>query len=183
MWTKLVTRIAGFALVAGLLSASAPLVFTFEGSFSDSAVVREMVESQIAAGDGFIQTGAFGQAEGAYQVAATLDRARGATPVEAVRRIANLRFYRGDYDGAAKALVHLADEAAAAGDRRTEFWASIDAAYLSRLGGDDKGLERSITRAQELLDSGLFSGYEQDEVTRIVTSRDLTVFAPHLTSW
>lgn len=183
MLIKIVSRSLTLALVAAVLTASAPSVITFHGTLDDSPVVEAMVESQIAAGDGFLQGGKFGSAVQAYEIAATLDRARGALPVEASRRAANALFYQGDYDAAAKALVELADEAAAAGARKTEFWASLDAANMDRLSGDAAGLERSLTRAQLLLDSSAFSDAERDEVIRIVTSGDLRVLAPHLTSW
>ncbi len=183
MLFKILLRSSTLAVVAAALTASAPRVFTFDGSLDNSAVVEAMVESQIAAGDGFLQSRRFGSAVQAYEVAATLDRARGAIPVEAVRRTANARFYQGDYDGAAEALARLADEAAAAGDLEAEFWAALDAANMDRLAGDGEGLERSITRAQLVLDSPAFSEAERDEVIRSVTNSDLRVFAPHLTSW
>lgn len=183
MWMKVLARSLVLVTLVGLLTASAPRVFNHDGNLPDSAVVREMVESQLAAGDGFMKRGALGSAEQAYRVAAMLDRARGATPTTALRRIANLRFFQEDYKGAARALDGLAEEAAAGGDRRAEFWASVDAAYLERLAGDREGLERSITRAQLLLDSDAFSEAERDGVTLTVTTKDLRVFAPHLGSW
>jgi hypothetical protein len=183
MTYKILLRSLTLAAVAVVLTASAPRVFTFHGSLDNSAVVEAMVESQIAAGDGFVQSQKFGLAVQAYEVAATLDRARGALPVEALRRTANARFYQGEYDAAAEALAELADEAAAAGDARSEFWAALDAASMDRLAGDDEGLERSITRAQLLLDSPAFSEEARDDVLRAVTDSDLRVFAPHLTSW
>lgn len=183
MLLKITVRSITLALVAAVLTAGVPRVITFDGSLHDSAVVETMVESQIAAGDGFMQSRQFGSAEQAYDVAATLTRARGVTPVAEMRRIANARFFQEDYDGAAEALADLAAEAAAAGDRRTEFWASLDAAKMKRLAGDDEGLERWITRAQQLLDSGTFSAAERDEVIRTVTNADFRVVAPHLSSW
>ncbi|MGD8699025.1 MAG: hypothetical protein PVJ43_07025 [Gemmatimonadales bacterium] len=183
MTLKIVFRSLVLAVIAAVLTASAPRVITFDGSLEDSAVVEAMVESQIAAGDGFVQSHKFGLAVQAYEVAATLDRARGAMPVEAVRRTANALFYQGDYNGASAALTDLADEAVAAGDALTEFWAALDAANMERLAGDADGLERSITRAQLLLDSPAFSETARAEVLRTVTDSDLRVFAPHLTSW
>jgi hypothetical protein len=183
MFIKVFIRSLTLTVVAAVLVAGAPRVITFNGSLHDSAVVEAMVESQIAAGDGFMQSREFGSAEEAYQVAATLDRARGVIPIEAVRRTANARFYQGNYDGAAEALADLAVAAAAAGDQETEFWASLDAAKLDRLAEDDEGLERWITRAQLLLDSGTFSEAQRDELIRTVTDSDLKIFAPHLSAW
>jgi hypothetical protein len=183
MFIKVLVRSITLAVVAAVLVAGAPRVITFDGSLHDSAVVEAMVESQIAAGDGFMQSREFGSAEEAYEVAATLDRARGVIPIEAMRRTANARFYQGNYDGAAQALANLAVEAAAAGDRETEFWASVDASNLDRLAGDDEGLERWITRAQLLVDSGTFSEAERDQLIRTATNSDLKVFAPHLGTW
>jgi hypothetical protein len=183
MLFKIFSHSSALVLAAAALTASAPSVFTFHGSLDDSPVVEAMVESQIAAGDGFLRSAQFGAAVQAYEVAATLDRARGELPVEALRRVANARFYQGDFEGAAEALVGLADEAAAATASQTEFWACLDAATMDRLAGDREGLERSVTRAQILLDSAAFSDGERDEVIRTVMHSDLKVFAPHLTSW
>jgi hypothetical protein len=183
MFIKIFVRSLTLAVVATVLVAGAPRVITFDGSLHNSAVVEAMVESQIAAGDGFMQSREFGSAEEAYEVAATLERARGVIPIEAVRRAANARFYQGDYDGAARALADLAVEAAAAGDSQTEFWASLDASNLDRLAGNDEGLERWITRAQILLDSGAFSEAERDQLIRTATDGDLRIFAPHLSAW
>ena len=183
MLFKILSHTSALAIAAAALTASAPSVFTFHGSLDDSPVVEAMVESQIAAGDGFLRNAQFGAAVQAYEVAATLDRARGALPVEASRRIANARFYQGDFEGAAETLVGLADEAAAATAPQTEFWACLDAANMDRLAADREGLERSLTRAQLLLDSAAFSDSERDEVIRTVTDSDLRVFAPHLISW
>jgi hypothetical protein len=183
MLLKIIFHSLTLALVAVALTASAPSVFTFHGSLDNSPVVEAMVESQIAAGDGFLQGGQYGSAVQAYEVAAILDRALGVVPVEALRRTSNARFYQGDYDGAAKALVELADEAAAANTPKVEFWASLDAANMDRLAGDAQRMERSLTRAQLLLDSSAFSEAEREEVIRTVTDSDLRVFAPHLASW
>jgi len=183
MLFKILLRSLTLAFVAIGLTASAPRLITFDGSLDNSAVVEAMVESQIAAGDGFVQSRQFGSAVQAYEVAATLDRARGLVPVEALRRMANARYYQGHYNGAVEALARLADEAAAAGDPATEFWAALDAAIMGRLVGDDTGLERMITRAQLLLDSPSFSEAERADVIRIVTDSDFRVFAPHLASW
>jgi hypothetical protein len=180
---KIVFRSLTLAFLAVGLTASAPRVITFDGSLDNSAVVEAMVESQIAAGDGFVQSQKFGLAVQAYEVAATLDRARGSLPVKAMRRTANARFYQGDYEAAAQVLAGLADEAAAAGDARVEFWAALDAANMARLAGDRAGLERAITRAQIVLDSPAFSEEARDDVVRAVTDSDLRVFAPHLTCW
>ena len=182
MLFRILLRSLTFAFVAVGLTASAPRLITFDGSLEDSAVVEAMVESQIAAGDGFVQSRQYGSAVQAYEVAATIDRARGLVHVEALRRMANARYYQGHYDGAVEALARLADEAAAAGEQDTEFWAVLDAAVMGRLAGDDTGLERMITRAQLLLDSSAFSEAERDDVISIVTDSDFRVFAPHLAS-
>lgn len=183
MLIKIVSRFSFLALAAAILTAGAPSLITFHGNLDNSPVVAAMVESQVAAGDGFLQNGQFGSAVQAYEVAATLDRAIGQLPVEAARRVANARYYQGDYDTAADVLADLADEAAAAGDTWTEFWASLDAANMDRLAGDGEGLERLLTRAQLLLDSSAFSDSEREEVIHTVTNGDLKVFAPHLSSW
>lgn len=183
MLFKIVSRSLTLALLAALLTAGAPSVITFHGNLDNSPVVAAMVESQIAAGDGFLQNGQFGSAVQAYEVAATLDRAIGELPVEATRRVANARFYQGDYERAAEVLADLADEAAAAGAPEAEFWASLDAANMDRLVGDNEGLERWLTRAQLLLDSSAFSDLQREEVIHAATNGDFKVFAPHLASW
>lgn len=172
-----------FLLGATVLTASAPSILGSGASLEDSEIVKEMVTAQIAAGDRFMLGSQFGHAEGAYRVAAALERARGRLPVEAVRRMANARYFQGDLREAATHLADLADDAAAAGERQVEFWAAIDAAYISRLAGDDEGLRTHITRAQMLLDTGTFPQDEVDDVVATVTSRDLRVFAPHLATW
>jgi hypothetical protein len=183
MSMKLYVHILLFALAGTVLTASTPSILGSGGSLEDSAIAKEMVAAQIAAGDRLMLGSQFGHAERAYRVAAALERARGRLPVEAVRRMANARYFQGDFGAAVGHLADLEDEAAAAGDRRVEFWAAIDAAYIARLSGDDEGLRTHITRAQMLLDTGAFPADEVDEVVATVTSRDLRVFAPHLASW
>ena len=183
MSMKLYAHVLLFALGGTVLTASTPRILGSGASLKDSAIAEEMVAAQIAAGDRFMRGSQFGRAEGAYQVAARLERARGRLPVEAVRRMANARYFQGDFGAAVGHLADLEDEAAAAGDRRVEFWAAIDAAYIARLAGNDEGLRTHITRAQMLLDGGAFPEEEVDEVIATVTSRDLRVFAPHLASW
>lgn len=183
MSIRLYVHVLLFVLAGTVLTASTPSILGSGVSLEDSAIVEEMVAAQIAAGDRFMLGNQFGHAEGAYRVAARLERARGQLPVEAVRRMANARYFQGDLGEAVGHLADLADEAAAAGNRRVEFWAAIDAAYIARLAGDDEGLRTHITRAQMLLDTGVFPEHEVDEMIATVTSRDLRVFAPHLATW
>ncbi len=95
----------------------------------------------------------------------------------------NAQFYDGDYRGAAKTLEQLANEAAAGGELLAEFWAIADAARMASL-GNAEGYARWYTiRAERLLDSPGIAAELRREMEAKLATTDLTVFAPHLTSW
>lgn len=184
MWsTKIVLSSVAFLTATGVLTASAPYMLTADGMLERSPVVAMMAHSQLTVGDRFASAGAFGSAIEAYSVAAELARAQARLPTEELRRIANAQFYAGDFKGAAKTLELLADEAAAEGDLMAEFWATADAARMAHLWGAE-GYSRWYTiRAERLLDSPSISAEQRAELeTKLLTS-DLTVIAPHLSSW
>ncbi len=174
--TKIFASSAVFLAATGLLTASAPYVLTADVMFDRSPVVTMMAHSQLTVGDRLASAGALGPAIEAYGVAAELARAQDKVPVKELRRVANAQFYDGDYRGAAKTLEQLANEAAA-------FWAIADAARMASL-GNAEGYARWYTiRAERLLDSPGIAAELRREMEAKLATTDLTVFAPHLTSW
>ncbi len=174
--TKIFASSAVFLAATGLLTASAPYVLTADGMFDRSPVVTMMAHSQLTVGDRLASAGALGPAIKAYGVAAELARAQDKVPVKELRRVANAQFYDGDYRGAAKTLEQLANEAAAGGELLAEFWAIAD--------GNAEGYARWYTiRAERLLDSPGIAAELRREMEAKLATTDLTVFAPHLTSW
>lgn len=174
---------AVFLAATVLLSASAPYVLTADGMLERSPVVTMMAHSQLTVGDRLANAGAYGPAIEAYGVAADLVRAQEKVPVEELRRIANAQFYAGNYRSAAKTLERLADEAAAAGDLLAEFWAIADAARLASLGRAEGYARWYTIRAERLLDSPGIPAELRTEMEAKLETTDLTVFAPHLSSW
>ena len=174
---------AVFLAATLFLSASAPYVLTADRMLEGSPVVAMMAHSQLTVGDRLASAGSFGPAIDAYGVAADLVRAQNKVPIEELRRIANAQFYGGDFSGAAKTLEGLADEAAASGDIIAEFWATADAARLARLARAEGYARWYTIRAERLLDSpGIASELRKEMEAKLATT-DLTVFAPHLSSW
>ncbi|UCC74662.1 MAG: hypothetical protein JSV86_08970 [Gemmatimonadota bacterium] len=172
-----------FLAATGLLTASAPYLLTADGMMHKSPVVAMMAYSQLTVGDRFASVGAFGTAVEAYRVAADLTRTQEKLPVDEIRRIANAQYYAADYRGAARTLDQLTEEAAIHGDVVAEFWATVDAARMASLGGAE-GFARWYTiRAQRLLESPDLDDETRGEMKRKLAEANLTVFAPHLSSW
>lgn len=180
---KIYASSAAFLAVTGILTASAPYMLTADAMLERSPVVAMMAHSQLTVGDRLAGAGAFGSAMEAYGVAADLARAQDKVPVEELRRIANAQFYDGDYRDAAKTLELLADEAAAGGDLLAEFWAIADAARMASLGSAEGYARWYTIRAERLLDSPSITVELRKEMEAKLATTDLTVFAPHLSSW
>jgi hypothetical protein len=170
--------LAGFGLLV-----AAPYMLTADGMLERSPVVAMMAHSQMTVGDRFANAGAFGSAVDAYEVAAELVRAQDRLPVAELRRVANAQFYAGDYRSAMKTLEELANEAAAAGDLVAEFWATADAARLAHLAGTEGYARWYMIRAERLLDSPDIAPELREEMRQKLGETNLTVFAPHLSSW
>jgi hypothetical protein len=183
MFMKIFVQSALFVAVAGILTAGAPYILSADGNLETSGVVATMARSQLSAGDRFAARGAFGSAVEAYDVAAQLTRLQGDLPLDAMRRIANAQYYDEDYRGAAATLEQLADEAARIGDHMAEFWAITDATYMARLAGDEGYVLWYTKRAERLLESPELTAEERGELEKKLEESNLTVFAPHLSSW
>jgi hypothetical protein len=137
-----------------------------------------MVEFELTAGDQYALVGDWRDAIGAYESAAGLSRAQQQLPTVALRRIANALYYDSQFSAAAGVLEGLADEAAASGDAETEFWATIDAAQLSRMAGEAAHARLLNERAERLLESGQLA--ERAQLKAKMQEINLRVFAPHL---
>lgn len=181
--TKIYTSSAVFLAATGLLTASAPYVLTAEGMLDRSPVVTMMAYSQLTVGDRLASAGALGPAIEAYGVAANLVRAQDKLPIAELRRVANAQYYGGNFRGAAKTLEQLADEAAAAGDVLAEFGATADAARMAHLASAEGYARWYTIRAERLLDSPGIPAELREELEAMLEPTDLTVFAPHLSSW
>jgi hypothetical protein len=172
-----------FLAATGLVTATTPYMLTADGMLDRSPVVAMMAHSQLTVGDRLAGLGSFGPAIEAYAVAADLVRAQDKLPVKELRRIANAQFYRADYRGAAGTLERLADEAAATGDLLAEFWANADAARMASLGRAEGYARWYTIRAMRLLDSPDITAEQRREMEQKLATTDLTVIAPHLSSW
>jgi hypothetical protein len=180
IYAKLITHIAVFAGAGGILVVSYPHVLAPTESLEASPVVARMVEYELTAGDRFALVGAWRDAIGAYETAASLSRAQRQLPTVALRRVANALYYDSQFLAAAGVLQGLADEAALLGDAETEFWATLDAAQLSRMAGAEAHARRLNERATRLLQSGRLD--EREYLEARMEEINLKVFAPHLES-
>jgi len=181
--TKIFGSSAVFLAATALLTASAPYLLTADGMLERSPVVSMMAHSQLTVGDRLAGAGAFGPAIEAYGVAAELVRAQDKVPITELRRIANAQYYGADYRGAANTLGLLADEAAGVGDLLTEFSATADAARMASLGRAEGYARWYTIRAKRLLDRPGIAAELRRQMEERLETTDLTVFAPHLTSW
>jgi uncharacterized protein with FMN-binding domain len=180
---KILASTAVFLGAGGVVTVSAPYLLTTNGSLGNSAVVAEMARSQMTTGDYLAAAGAFRSAAEAYETAARLIRAQGKLPVEEVRRIANAQYYDGNYVAAASTLEGLAYEAAYHGDYLAYFWATVDAARMAHLAGDNSLARRLESRVRLLLQSDELSEETRADLAQKLDETDLTVFAPHLGNW
>ncbi|KPK80425.1 MAG: hypothetical protein AMS25_09025 [Gemmatimonas sp. SM23_52] len=179
---KISALATGLMLLAGLLTATAPLSLTADGWLAGSATITAMVESQLVVGDRLTTLGDFESAREVYDVAAKMMRVQGKAPVEPLRRIANAYYFEGQYDSATATLDALAAEAKSLGETVSEIWAIADAARMAWLDGAEGEAEQRSSRALALLDSFTLPKELRAEIRAKLTA-DLTVFAPHLASW
>lgn len=183
MWLKIFASSGVFLGATGLMAIAGPYLLTRDSNLNNSPVVTMMARSQVKVGDDLAVTGAFGAAAEAYEVAARLVRAQGKLPVEEVRRVANARYYAGEFLRAARTLENLADEASAQGDYLAHFWAAVDAGRLARLAGAENLARRCDQRVDRLLSSPDLPAETRAELAEKLAEVEFRVFAPHLTTW